>query len=183
MKNKNSCKSGFTLIELLVVVLIIGILAGIALPLYQKAVWKSRAAQLFVSVKSLATAQESYFLANGSYATSFDELDIDFSNWELTASPVISVGTSSGRAVRANDTMELSVNVYSSYAFSTGFLKTGPHKATGFVFVHHVPTNKLEKKLYCAERTSTTKGSFCKKLWGGEEPVSTEQSTRFYEVQ
>ena len=67
----------FTLIELLVVVLIIGILAAVALPQYQKAVWKSRFTQAKVMAKSLIDAEELYYLANGSYSQDITELSVD----------------------------------------------------------------------------------------------------------
>ena len=70
-------QKAFTLIELLVVVLIIGILAAVALPQYQKAVWKSRYATMKAMVNALADAEEAYYLANGEYTTDFDALGVE----------------------------------------------------------------------------------------------------------
>ena len=69
-------KKGFTLIELLVVVLIIGILAAIALPMYQKAVLKSRFAALMPIVKALNDSNEAYYLEHMQYASNPQDLPV-----------------------------------------------------------------------------------------------------------
>ena len=58
-------KKAFTLIELLVVVLIIGVLAAIALPQYEKAVWKSRLAEVMTNTKAIQDCFDMYVLQNG----------------------------------------------------------------------------------------------------------------------
>ena len=75
--NARGWHHAFTLIELLVVVLIIGILSAIALPQYQRAVEKARAAEAFVIIRAIADANRRYYLANGEYTWSLTDLDIE----------------------------------------------------------------------------------------------------------
>ena len=68
---------GFTLIELLVVVLIIGILAAVAVPQYQRVTLKSRVASVLSMGRAVQVAQEVYYFENGVYTDTMDKLDID----------------------------------------------------------------------------------------------------------
>ena len=73
--------SAFTLIELLVVVLIIGILAAVAVPQYQKAVDKATLLCVMPVLKTLTDAQKATALARGGFTNgvyfTFDDLDVD----------------------------------------------------------------------------------------------------------
>ncbi len=62
-------RSGFTLIELLIVVVIIGILAGIAIPKFAATKDKSRLASIRSDLRNIMTAQEAYWASHSTFAS------------------------------------------------------------------------------------------------------------------
>ncbi len=141
--------NGFTLIELLVVVLIIGILAAVALPQYQKAVEKSRAEQAFAMIRTVAMAQEAYHMANGTYANNFDELDVDIP-WSGTTKWI------AGSSSRAYSNEDWSLQFYkeaSGEGISVGRI-SGPYAGAGFIYLlENVKYNFPLHQILCLENT------------------------------
>ena len=60
----SSMRKGVTIIELLIVMVLVGILAGIAIPNFQNAVWRARAAEVVTDVHTVTLAYHQ-FLADG----------------------------------------------------------------------------------------------------------------------
>ncbi len=188
MKNAKA----FTLIELLVVVLIIGILAAVALPQYQKAVEKSRGANALALLKSVGTAAQACYLATGSFCETFDQLDIDL--------PADYTGTTKWYNFQISDTrsnndwslqLEKQINGGGWESIHIGRL-TGKYKGAGFSYrFTKSGSGELISKpgLSCSELKSHTDnpfslspGSYCQQLFHGTLQPETDCSNCGYRV-
>ena len=143
---------GFTLIELLVVVLIIGILAAVAVPQYQKAVEKARAAEGIALIRTVAEAEQAYHLANGEYTTNFNDLDVGFE-----AAEGYNDDTAQAKHVR--------LYLWRANTHNFIYAQAVQREYANWLIYYNLADNKL----YCGSRETDTNGqAFCKTLGKGE---------------
>lgn len=65
MSRKLSSSRGFTLVEIMIVVVIIGLLAAMAIPAFQKVRQSSQDKAVLNNARQLSAASDQYFLENG----------------------------------------------------------------------------------------------------------------------
>ena len=141
-KSKMSCNQGFTLVELLVVVLISGILAAVAVPQYQKTVERSKATEAMNMLSSIAKAHQTHYLANGTFATKFEQLDVDIPFTGNTK--FVSTGDT-----KSNKDWSFQIEVVSSGKCIYAARIDGKYKGAGFLV-----TLPKRKPIRCFERKS-----------------------------
>jgi type IV pilus assembly protein PilA len=100
--NKHSAQKGFTLVEIMIVVVIIGLLAAMAIPAFQKVRQSSQDKAVLNNARQLAAAADQYFLENGVSSVTQGNL-VGATNYvkslNLVANETYPVGFTQGSAI------------------------------------------------------------------------------------
>ena len=67
-------ESGFSLIELILVVVIVGIIAAMAIPAYQKGMWAAENGSAFGTLRTIASTQVNFYSSNNRFGR-LDEIN------------------------------------------------------------------------------------------------------------
>jgi len=87
-KSITSRQSGWTLVELMIVVVIVGVLAAVAVPIYQANVKRAKASEADAGLGTVRTGLRVYFAENSTYPvkasyTRVDSIGIDIGSTDL----------------------------------------------------------------------------------------------------
>ncbi|MCM8773787.1 MAG: prepilin-type N-terminal cleavage/methylation domain-containing protein [Candidatus Omnitrophica bacterium] len=82
-------KKGFTLLELLIVVIIVGILAGIALPQFFRAAERARASEGVNALGVIRSSLLRYYSERGALTNSLTDLDVEMPTFKYFNAPTL----------------------------------------------------------------------------------------------
>ena len=119
-KSMSQKDKGFTLVELLVVVVIIGILAGIAIPLFLSQKQKGVEAGIKSDLKNAATIQETYFVDESTYA---NQAAFETTEFRATPGNDIAVATATPTAYCIDGSNADGTDKIFSYDSATGLIE------------------------------------------------------------
>jgi prepilin-type N-terminal cleavage/methylation domain-containing protein len=117
-----SNQKGFSLIELLIVVVVIGIVAAIAVPAFQKGIWAAENGSTIAAMRTISSTEVGFFSQHGRFAR-LPEIQARLSD---------SLGTTIGdRVVRGRYTFEMSPITPSDTELRTAFTVTATRSVAG----------------------------------------------------
>jgi prepilin-type N-terminal cleavage/methylation domain-containing protein len=123
-KMRSKRESGFSLIELLIVVVVIGVVAAIAIPAFQKGIWAAENGTTFAALRTISSTQVNFFSQNSRFAR-LTELNPLLGN---------SLGVTTGdRVVKNRYTYEMSPVTPTDTELKNGFTITATRSVTGDV--------------------------------------------------
>ncbi len=115
---KDKSKKGFTLVEIMIVVVIIGLLAAMAIPAFNKVRQSSRESAIKNNLRQLANAADQYMLQNGVTAAGYSDIV-----GTATDKYVKSIKTVAGETYPTSITQDLTAITASGAALTNGFIQ------------------------------------------------------------